>query len=52
MSELASFLPIAVRAWTTYERNPKSRRRRRRRAVTPIRHALVLDTETLSLIHI
>src|SRR5450759_371426 len=29
VSELASFLPIAVRAWTTYERHPKPRRRRR-----------------------
>ena len=44
MSELASFLPIAVRAWTTYERNTKTRRRRR--TAPPIRHALVLDTET------
>jgi hypothetical protein len=44
VSELASFLPIAVRAWTTSERHPKPRRRRR--AVPPIRHALVLDTET------
>jgi hypothetical protein len=43
VSELASFLPIAVRAWTPYERHPKPRRRR---AVPPIRHALVLDTET------
>jgi hypothetical protein len=43
VSELASFLPIAVRAWTTYERHTESRRRR---TAPPIRHALVLDTET------
>jgi hypothetical protein len=43
VSELASFLPIAVRAWTTYERHTKPRRRR---TAPPIRHALVLDTET------
>jgi hypothetical protein len=44
--DLRNFLPVAVRAWTT--RAPEKTRppRRRPRPADPIRHILVLDTET------